>query len=133
MSRRLWSSLITAVVVVVVAIFVALISSVIWPGQVAHLAPLFCDDPAPTGMVVSDTFATDDGTSTNFTLYCVGARGQSVDAGWLQPFLVLWGVYTLLLAAIVGVIALYALLLRRRNRSVAPAPSTRPSTSYQEW
>jgi hypothetical protein len=130
-SRRLGTVFISTVVVVVVAIFVALISSVIWPGQVAHLAPLFCADPAPTGMVISDTFATDDGTSTNFTLYCVGARGQSVDAGWLQPFLVLWGVYSLLLGAIVTMSVLYAVLLRRRNRSTAP--TLYQGTSYREW
>ncbi|MDP3971406.1 MAG: hypothetical protein Q8P61_00645, partial [Candidatus Nanopelagicales bacterium] len=104
MSRRFVPLVISVVVIVVMGIFAALLSSVIWPGQVAHLAPIFCEDPTSSAMVVSDAFTDGDGTSTNFTLYCVGPRGQTVDAGWLLPFVVLWGVYSLVLAVGVAVI-----------------------------
>ena len=111
MSRRIAPLLLSVAVIVVVGIFAALLSSVIWPGQVAHLAPIFCEAPTSSAMVVSDTFSDGDGTSTNFTLYCVGPRGQTVDAGWLLPLLVLWGVYSLVLAIVVGVVG-----VNRRRR-----------------
>ncbi|MDI9899734.1 hypothetical protein QM716_07675 [Rhodococcus sp. IEGM 1409] len=132
MSRRIVPLVISVVVIVVVGIFAALLSSVIWPGQVAQLAPIFCDDPTPSAMVVSDTFADDDGTSTNFTLYCVGPRGQTVDAGWLLPFVVLWGVYSLVLAVVVAVIVLADAGRRRRRNSLGGSHAP-VASSYQEF
>ncbi|TJZ80466.1 hypothetical protein FCG67_05195 [Rhodococcus oryzae] len=85
-----------------------MISSVIWPGQALYLAPLFCEQPTGEAVVVSDTYASGDGTSTDFTLYCVGDRGQTIDAGWLRPFLLLWGCYAAALATVVVVVAVFS-------------------------
>ncbi|MBC2641962.1 hypothetical protein H5400_24415 [Rhodococcus wratislaviensis] len=90
--------------VVAAAGMFTLILSVIWPGQAVYLAPVFCEPPVSEAMVVSDTYATGDGTSTDFALYCVGERGQTLDEGWLRPFLLLWAVY-LAVVAIVFVVA----------------------------
>lgn len=83
----------------------------IWLGQAVYLAPLLCEEPTSEGIVVSDTYATGDGTSTNFTLHCVGDRGQTIDAGWLRPFLLIWSVYLLVVAIVVVV----ALISRKRH------------------
>ncbi|MDV8003948.1 hypothetical protein [Rhodococcus sp. IEGM 1318] len=132
MSRRIVPLVISVVMIVVVGIFAALLSSVIWPGQVAQLAPIFCDDPTSSAMVVSDTFTDGDGTSTNFTLYCVGSRGQTVDAGWLLPFVVLWGVYSLVLAIVVGVIGM-AEVGRRKRRDSLGVSHAAAASSYREF
>ncbi|MDZ7912257.1 MAG: hypothetical protein U5O16_10560 [Rhodococcus sp. (in: high G+C Gram-positive bacteria)] len=132
MSRRIVPLVISVVMIVVVGIFAALLSSVIWPGQVAQLAPIFCDDPTSSAMVVSDTFTDGDGTSTNFTLYCVGPRGQTVDAGWLLPFVVLWGVYSLVLAIVVGVIGM-AEVGRRKRRDSLGVSHAAAASSYREF
>nr|WP_246044859.1 hypothetical protein [Rhodococcus oryzae] len=95
-------------VIVFGAGFLTLISSVIWPGQALYLAPLFCEQPTGEAVVVSDTYASGDGTSTDFTLYCVGDRGQTIDAGWLRPFLLLWGCYAAALATVVVVVAVFS-------------------------
>ena len=41
-----------------------------------------------------------DGISTNFALYCVGDRGQTVDEGWLRPFLLIWAAYLVVVAVV---------------------------------
>ncbi len=133
MSRRIAPLVISVVVIVVVGIFAALLSSVIWPGQVAHLAPIFCEAPTSSAMVVSDTFSDGDGTSTNFTLYCVGPRGQTVDAGWLLPFLVLWGVYSLVLATVVGVVGVNRRRRKRLTRSAWEDNHFGDGTVFRVW
>ncbi|MGW6374601.1 hypothetical protein ACWFRB_00875 [Rhodococcus sp. NPDC055112] len=94
------------IVIAASAGLLTLISSVIWPGQTLYLAPLFCEPPTGEAVIVSDTYASGDGTSTNFTLYCIGDRGQTIDAGWLYPFLLLWGGYAAALVAVVGVVVI---------------------------
>src|SRR3546814_9829678 len=53
----------------------------VWPGEAKLTAPLFCSTPATEPMVVSDTFHDSEGTSTNYTLYCVSDRGELTDEG----------------------------------------------------
>ncbi|MGW4245186.1 hypothetical protein, partial [Nocardia sp. NPDC004722] len=62
----------------------------IWPGEAKLTAPLFCSPPYTEPMVVSDTFHDSEGTSTNYTLYCVGSRGDLTDEGFALPMLVLF-------------------------------------------
>ncbi|WP_225858151.1 hypothetical protein [Rhodococcus wratislaviensis] len=84
----------------------AMIASVIWPGQAVYLAPVFCAQPTDEAIVVSDTYTDGDGTSTNFALYCVGDRGQTIDEGWLRPFLLLWAAYLVVVAVVFSVVRL---------------------------
>lgn len=62
-----------------------------------------------------------DGTSTNFALYCVCVvlrrdRGQTVDAGWLRPFLLLWAAYLV----VVSVVFWAGRVARRPHRNADP-------------
>lgn len=65
-----------------------LITIGIWPGEIKLLAPLFCSDAQPDAFVVADTYSPQPGeTTTNFTLYCMGPRGDATDKGFMLPFL----------------------------------------------
>jgi len=90
----------------------------IWPGEAKLTAPLFCPDDKPDAFVVTDTYSAQPGeTSTTFTLYCMGARGDVDDVGVGRPFLVLTLGHAVL---IVGVTVLAIQLFIRRKRT-APA------------
>lgn len=102
-----------------VAIAGALLPGVIWPGEIELTAPLFCSAPYTEPMVVSDTIRHSDGESTNFTLYCVGSRGEFTDAGFLRPFLVLW-LSHMVLALVLGVLAALWSALRTEPEPIAP-------------
>ena len=67
-----------------------LITIAIWPGQIKLLAPLFCTEAQPDAFVVSDTYSPQPGeTVTDFSLHCMGERGDSTDHGFLRPFLLI--------------------------------------------
>lgn len=77
----------------------------IWPGEMKLTASLFCDEDKPDAYVVSDTYSSQPGeTSTSFTLYCMGPRGQVTDEGLGGPFLVLWAAHTVLLGLAAGLL-----------------------------
>ena len=87
---------------------------VIWPGEAAFTGPLFCASPYDEAIVVADTESYAGSSATNYTLMCVGARGQYRDAGFLLPWLALWACHTVLFAV------LSVVLLRRRARRAEP-------------
>ncbi|WP_280380350.1 hypothetical protein [Nocardia wallacei] len=74
----------------------SILLSVAWPGEIALTAPLFCADSYREPIVVSDTFHDSEGTSTNFTLHCVGDRGELTDEGFMLPWLTLVAAHTAL-------------------------------------
>ncbi|MQY17971.1 hypothetical protein [Nocardia macrotermitis] len=96
--------------------FSIVIPVAIWPGEAKLTAPLFCSPPTPTPMVVSDTFHDSDGTSTNYTLYCVGDHGTLTNEGFALPMLVMLTAHILIVTALV-------LLIRSRSRTT-PTPTT---------
>jgi hypothetical protein len=110
------------------AVIVSILTSVIWPGQAKLLAPVFCDDARPDAFVVSDTYHDSDGTSTNFTLYCVGPRGEHEDVGWLYPFL---GIVVMNSAAllVLGAVATTPGRLRRARSRQTSEPHVHTATS----
>ncbi len=83
------------IALVIVFAFVGIISSClitigIWPGQLKLLAPVFCTDTQPDAFVVSDTYSPRPGeTVTDFSLHCMGERGDATDHGFLRPFLLI--------------------------------------------
>ncbi|NKY43133.1 hypothetical protein [Nocardia cerradoensis] len=79
----------------------------IWPGEARLTAPLFCRAPYLDPMVVSDTFHDSEGTSVNYTLYCVSERGALTDEGFILPFLTLFAVHIVLVTALVLVALLW--------------------------
>lgn len=112
MSIRKPTSLLGGIVLFIISFaFVGVVASCaitigIWPGQVKLLAPLFCTDAQPDAFVVADTYSPRPGeTVTNFSLYCMGPRGDATDHGFLKPFLlisVLNGLFVFIILFIVG-------------------------------
>lgn len=98
-----------------------LITIGIWPGQVKLLAPVFCSDAQPDAFVVSDTYNPRPGeTVTNYTLYCMGERGDSTDHGFMRPFLlisVVNGVAIFAIGFALVVLSGFIAGIRRRSRA----------------
>ncbi len=98
-----------------------LITIGIWPGQLKLLAPVFCSAEQPDAFVVADTYSPRPGeTVTNFSLYCMGERGDSTDQGFLFPFLLISVVNGIAIFAIVFVLGA---VLRLRKRARPPSVS----------
>lgn len=89
----------------------------IWPGEARLTAPLFCRSPYLDPMVVSDTVQDSEGTSVNYTLYCVSERGALTDEGFALPFLTLFAAHIVLVTAVV----LVAVLWTRKSSADTPA------------
>jgi hypothetical protein len=87
----------------------------IWPGEAKLTAPVFCSAPATEPMVVSDTFHDSEGTSTNYTLYCVGDHGILTNEGFALPMLVM-------LTAHVVIVTSLVLLAKFINTGTEPVP-----------
>lgn len=120
MSLRKPASTLGSIVTFVLGfIFVGLMASCvitigIWPGQVKLLAPLFCTDAQPDAFVVADTFSPQPGeTVTNFSLYCMGPRGDATDHGFIKPF------------ALISVVNGLAVLLLLVIFAKSPSPTRR--------
>jgi hypothetical protein len=90
----------------------------IWPGEAKLTAPLFCPDDKPDPFVVVDSYSSSPGeTSYNFSLYCMGPRGDLHEVGFLWPCVVLTAAHA---ALILLLIALFVVprRLRRSRRAV---------------
>ncbi|MFD3426991.1 hypothetical protein [Nocardia fluminea] len=110
--------LISAVSLACAAAFLTIFIAVaVWPGEAKLTAPLFCSTPATEPMVVSDTFHDSEGTSTNYTLYCVSDRGELTDEGYALPVLALFVVHLLILSVLFLLAALIGRLGQRTERS----------------
>lgn len=79
----------------------------IWPGEAKLTAPLFCSAPATEPMVVSDTFHDSEGTSTNYTLYCVGDHGILTNEGFALPMLVILTAHVVIVTSLVLLAGLF--------------------------
>jgi membrane protein implicated in regulation of membrane protease activity len=127
-TRRPGLIAVALVVLVFSALILTTITSVIWPGEAKVFAPLFCDDAQPDAFVVRDTYTSGTGeTAMNFTLYCVGPRGDHRDAGWFGPFLVMT-----VANAVVIVLLVVALVAWSRFRRKRRPPSSRRITSTSD-
>jgi hypothetical protein len=118
--KRAWIVAGAALGFVFTITMLSLITSVIWPGQAKLLAPLFCDDARPDAFVVSDTYSSAPGeTSTSFTLYCVGPRGDHTDVGWFKPFLGICVMNALAVTAVAVALGIRPWMRRVRRRQAA--------------
>jgi hypothetical protein len=91
-----------------VAVMVTTVLTVaIWPGEAKLTAPLFCADDLPEAYVVVDSYSIQPGeTSYDFSLYCLGPRGEVEDVGFLRPCAVLTLGHAGLIVGLVGVLRL---------------------------
>ena len=112
----------------------------IWPGEAKLTAPLLCPDDQPDAFVVSDTYSVQPGeTTTNFTLYCMGERGQHTEVGFFVPFLLLTVLHGAIILALVVLFAGRGAMRRRGRSSEAsscpepPGHSTLPTPTPRRW
>ncbi len=117
------------IVLALATAFSLIIPIALWPGEMKLVASYVCTNDQPDAMVVSDTTNVRPGeTYTQFTMYCVGERGDYTDAGLRRPL-------TLLGVAHFGVLVLLVILrkLRRKRRArtnrVEPDPFMSPNTT----
>ena len=110
--------------------FLVLMGSLVYPGAMEWTAPWTCPDDQQDTIVVRDTYQTEPGeTSTNFTLYCLGERGDFTDAGFGKPMLVLIVFGVIALVAFVVVVNLINVIraairaVRSRDTEGPPGPS----------
>ena len=90
-----------------------LVTMAIWPGEAKLTAPVFCTGETTDAFVVFDRYSAQPGETTyNYSLYCMGPRGQVDEVGFSRPAAVL----TVGHAALIVVVAGGVLLLRRRRR-----------------
>ncbi len=82
----------------------------IWPGEAKLTAPVFCHSPYTDPIVVTYAVPNSDGGS-NIVMYCVGARGEYTDVGFLRPWLTLWALHA---AIVTGLIVVFGALGRKR-------------------
>ncbi|MFG1793512.1 hypothetical protein [Nocardia sp. NPDC049149] len=90
-----------AVILFSTAMLGCILPIAIWPGEAKLTAPLFCSEPYTEPIVVSDTYHDSEGQSTNYSMYCVGERGQYREVGFLRPWLALWALHTALVVGLV--------------------------------
>lgn len=126
MSRAVWA-VVVLLILAVTAITVSSVGMAIWPGAMKLTAPVLCPSEQPDPFVVRTTTTTSDGTSTSFSLFCMGERGDFSEVGTWEPlallFLYTWG-------ALVALTLLLVLRIgwrrRRRSRALGAPDSTPP-------
>jgi hypothetical protein len=111
------------IVLGIAAITVSSVGIAIWPGSMKLTASTLCPADQPDPFVVRTTTTDSEGTSTSFSLFCMGDRGDFTEVGSAQPlgllFLYTWAGFT---AITVLLLARRAWRRRRRTRTGAPAP-----------
>lgn len=121
--------------VLAVALFVGvmltcIVSIGIWPGEAKLLGPILCTDARPDAIVVYDTYSPRPGeTVTNFSLYCMGPRGDVTDHGWWKVFVLLTIFHTVLVGLVMVALAARRRLRTSRTTPAAPPPATNPLIS----
>ena len=104
--------------------------SLIFPGAMNWTGSIVCPDDQTTTIVVRDTYQTEPGeTSTNFTLYCVGERGEFTDAGFAEPvfWLTVW--FAGVMLVLTSLLRLWAWIRRSRAGPDTPGPVTVDTTA----
>lgn len=99
----------------ITALLNLLVIGAIWPGEAKLFAPVICTDSHPDAYVVSDTYQVSDGTSTEFTVYCVADDGDAIDAGWGRAWFLGWVLHTVLIMAVLMVFVVRGTLRARRR------------------
>jgi hypothetical protein len=109
----------------VAVVVVESLATVIYPGSLRWTAPLLCPDDKPDSFVVRIEQADSEGTSTSFSLFCMGDRGEFEEVGTWKPLGILFLYGYGLMAALLGAVLLG---IRRRRRRRDPLITPRPFT-----
>jgi len=96
----------------------------IWPGEAKLTAPLYCSSDMPDAYVVVDSYSVQPGeTSYNFSLYCMGPKGEIDEIGFFWPCVVLTLGHAALIVLVVGFFVVRRRTRRRRRAVGAPDPA----------
>jgi len=126
--RWIVRNVIWVTIILGVSAFIVLMGSLIFPGAMNWTGSFVCPDDQTTTIVVRDTYQTEPGeTSTNFTLYCVGERGQFTDAGFFQPLLWLWIFFAGAMVALITILRIWSRLRGGRDSPPTVDLSGRPA------
>lgn len=105
--KRLFVILAFLVGATVPAIVIVAVGGAIYPGALKLTAPQLCPDDQPDPFVIRTTTQDSEGTSTNFSLFCMGERGDFSEAGSWRPigllFVWTYGVLVALAVLVFGV------------------------------
>ena len=120
--RSCWGPVLVLGVLLFAAFMTTIIVTVgIWPGEAKLTAPLFCPEDKPDPFVVVDSYSTSPGeTSYNFSLYCMGPRGEVDEVGFFWPCVVLTAAHGALIVAVIGLFVVRARVRRRRKETEIP-------------
>lgn len=99
MKRAFWT-VVVLLILAVAAITVSSVGMAIWPGAMKLTAPVLCSSEQPDPFVVRTTTTSSEGTSTSFSMFCMGDRGDFTEIGTWEPFALLflstWGAFAAL-------------------------------------
>ncbi|HMG45576.1 MAG TPA: hypothetical protein VK611_29860 [Acidimicrobiales bacterium] len=99
---------------VAVAILVVLsIGLVVYPGAMRWTAPVLCPDGQSDSYVVRTTVDGAEGTSTSFSLFCLGERGDFTEVGSWRPLGILFAMTYGAVLALIAVGLAIAHVVRR--------------------
>lgn len=116
-------------VVFVSAMFTLITVLAVWPGEAKLTGGLLCPSDQTDVFIVTDTVqASDGGTATDYTMYCVGERGQITEIHFLKPFAVLWAAHT---AVLLALILLWSLVSPGRRRRRAGRSARHDETDFE--
>lgn len=124
--RRDGPGCVAALVLAGVLVFIAVMTTVIvtigiWPGEMKLTAGWLCPDDQTDAYVVTDTYQSPNGSGSNtdFTMYCMGDRGQITNVGFFKPA----GLLTLAHGALFVALVLVILIFRRLRATTLGDPA----------
>jgi hypothetical protein len=113
------------------ALVIVSVGMAIYPGAMKWTAPMLCPSDQPDAHVVRTTVTDTEGTSTSFSLLCMGERGDFSEAGTWEPYFLLM-LWTWSALVVLSVLIYIRFIVRYRRKAAAgptPGPTDRPGLS----
>ncbi|HEV7759931.1 MAG TPA: hypothetical protein VGO78_13115 [Acidimicrobiales bacterium] len=127
MKRVVWTT-VGVLALGVAAITVVSVGIAIWPGSMKLTAPVLCPADQPDPFVVRTTTSDSEGTSTSFSLFCMGDRGDFTEVGSWEPYGLLF-LYTWAAFVVLSALLVVRIRWRRRRRARAAEPDPDPAST----
>jgi hypothetical protein len=129
MRRALWGG-VALLVLGVAAVTVVSVGIAIWPGSMKLTAPVLCPAEQPDPFVVRTTTSDSEGTSTSFSLFCMGDRGDFTEVGTWEPYGLLF-LYTWAAFVALALLIIARVRWRRRRRAGATPAAPDPAAPLE--
>ena len=109
------------------ALFIAVMLMAAYPNALKLAAPTLCPADKPDAFVVRYNVQTSDGTSTNFSLFCMSDRGEIEEIGTWEPLLILFGIAAVIVYGLIFLLWLVGRIRKMAGGEVDPMmPPTDP-------